>query len=287
MAELLRVIPSAELDKRLAAIFWGASGTGKTILAATAPRPILYLSWDIEGWQSVEDATDFHVVNLAEITDSSIVEHFRTYDSAIYKELTEKVKSFGIKTIISDSITKYVSRSMEHACAIGNIYATGNEKGKISIYKPGWTAYGIRTALLHGYISNVGMFASKNKLNCVFIGHEDQPKIIGEGEAQKIIYQTMRLGGDNGFEVPIDVREVWHFSSNKDDFTISLRPFPVINEHAVKTQHSALVKPMKTTMFDATTMKSIIWEKNSKTDRLDVWLDKWTAKKSALTAEDI
>ena len=264
-------------EKRFVGLFWGASGTGKTILAATAPKPILYLGWDIEGWQSVQNRTDFYVINLADM-GTDVVEHFTHYNSPAYKDLTAKVEALGIKTIISDSLTKFVSRALERATVIGPGYAQKGEK--VSLFNPGWTGYRIRTALLHAYITNMGLFCSKFGLNNILIGHEDQPKTIGDGENQRILFQSLRLGGDSGFEVPIDVREVWHFAVDGDNGKISLRPFPVTPGSA------ALVKPMKSTMFDTNSLKTIIWDKDSADDRLDIWLEKWKTK-GVLTAKDL
>lgn len=278
MAELLTVQSGDELEKRFSGIFWGHSGTGKTVFSATAPRPILYLGWDIEGWQSVKDTTDFNVINLAD-ADTPVVEMFMNRKGRIYDELLEHCKTHNIKTIINDSITTYVSLALDHAATIGQAYARKNEK--ISRFNPGWTGYGIRTTLLHSYIMNMGLFCSKHGLNCIFIGHEDQPKEEGEGEARRILYTTMRLGGDNGFEIPKDVREVWHFGMDEtgSNYRISLRPFPV------KAGSSALVRPMKSTMINTTKVKNINWQEGDSNDSLERWMEIWKTK-GQLVGED-
>lgn len=275
---MIEVFKLADIAKNFTAIFWGHSGTGKTVMAATGRRPILYLSWDINGFASVEDGADFHIMNFAQ-APNEIVEQFLQPDSKTFNEMAEYVKEHKIKTVISDSITSFAARALTHAGKIGSAYAKGKEQ--VSIYKPGFTGYGIRTTLLHQYVYNVGMFCDKHTLDCIFIGHEDQPKTVGEGENQRMLYTTMRLGGDNGFEVPKDVREVWHFKvdTGGETYTISLRPFPV------EVGKSALMRPMKSTMFDTTLLKSITWEKGE--DALSTWIEKWLTKGSQLTAKDL
>lgn len=275
---MIEVYKLDEIVKNFTAIFWGHSGSGKTVMAASGRRPILYLSWDINGFASVEDGADFHIMNFAQVPNE-IVEQFLQPDSKMFNEMEAYVKEHKIKTVISDSITSYAARALTHAGKVGNAYAKGKEQ--VSIFKPGFTGYGIRTTLLHQYVYNVGMFCDKHSLDCIFIGHEDQPKMVGEGDKQRILYTTMRLGGDNGFEVPKDVREVWHFKvdTNGETYTISLRPF------AVEPGSSALVKPMKSTMFDTASMKSITWEKGE--DKLHNWIDKWLVKGSQLNAKDL
>ena len=51
--------------RRMSMVLWGPSGAGKTTLAATAPRPILWLNFDPDGTSSLMDQKDILIADFA------------------------------------------------------------------------------------------------------------------------------------------------------------------------------------------------------------------------------
>jgi len=101
-----KITPVGEIPTRITAVFYGKSGTGKTTLASTFPKPILFLDIREQGEDSISDAgPDVHSLR---ITDADELEQ-------IYWYLTSSKHPY--KTVVIDTVTQmqdiYLKKVME------------------------------------------------------------------------------------------------------------------------------------------------------------------------------
>ena len=58
--------------RRMSTIIWGPSGAGKTTLAATAPRPILWVNFDPDGTSSLMDEEDIIIADFSSFNEMAL-----------------------------------------------------------------------------------------------------------------------------------------------------------------------------------------------------------------------
>ena len=68
--------------RRMSTIIWGPSGAGKTTLAATAPRPILWVNFDPDGTSSLMDQDDIHIADFS-TSNPNVVAKSKILDSSV------------------------------------------------------------------------------------------------------------------------------------------------------------------------------------------------------------
>ena len=76
--------------RRMNMVLWGPSGAGKTTLAATAPRPILWVNFDIDGTSSLMDQEDIFIADYSK-ENPNVVATFKREDTASIKGLLRTI----------------------------------------------------------------------------------------------------------------------------------------------------------------------------------------------------
>jgi hypothetical protein len=216
-------------DQRFAGLIWGPAGSGKTVLASTAPGRKLHLCFDPDGELSLADRADVSVLRLYKVNPLTVVGEMRKPDPYnLTRYLTEHS---DVETVIFDSMTMFASMALHEAVA-----ANKSQRNKISIEQPGISAYAYRNALVLGTATTMLAVTAKCNRNIIFTTHEGSPDTDEDGHVQSI---TMILSTNLANQIGLRINEVWHLrDTDGKQRTISVRP------------HSRYT-PMKTRLFDA------------------------------------
>jgi hypothetical protein len=216
-------------DQRFAGLIWGPAGSGKTVLASTAPGRKLHLCFDPDGELSLADRADVSVLRLYKVNPLTVVGEMRKPDPYnLTRYLTEHS---DVETVIFDSMTMFASMALHEAVA-----ANKSGRNKISIEQPGISAYAYRNALVLGTATTMLAVTAKMNRNIIFTTHEGSPDTDEDGHVQSI---TMILSTNLANQIGLRINEVWHLrDTDGKQRTISVRP------------HSRYT-PMKTRLFDA------------------------------------
>jgi hypothetical protein len=86
---------------RMSMVIWGPSGCGKTTIAATAPRPILWINFDPDGTSSLMDQEDIHIADFSMENPNKVVT-FKHENAGGIKQVLDDHPD--IKTVVFDSI---------------------------------------------------------------------------------------------------------------------------------------------------------------------------------------
>jgi hypothetical protein len=101
------VKPIADIQRFPSFVLYGRSGTGKTTLAATFPKPILYLDVKDEGTDSIADVEGIMVKDIRTFEDFELV----------YWSLQKDASRF--KTIVIDTVSQLQQIVvLEHAASM-------------------------------------------------------------------------------------------------------------------------------------------------------------------------
>lgn len=226
---------------RFTALIWGSSGTGKTVLAATAPGRKLWLLYDPEGDSSIAYRDDVEILNLADQPDN-FVEKFKSEDPlGLDKILAEHPE---IETVVFDSLTTYGEHAMAHAV----VKARGTPKGKSSTLEdPGFAGYGNKNTWTRLLVKNLLTVTAKHKRNMIFIAHEDKPTTNDQGQ---VLFISIMLGSSLNEQVPVSISEIWNVSDTGKERRIAIRP-------------CRMRKPMRTRMFTVQQGPEFKWTYNA------------------------
>jgi hypothetical protein len=231
----------------MAIVIWGSAGCGKTTLAATMPRPILYLQFDPGGHKSILKADEWKAKGEFFRFDLS------RENSAITNEMMKEnplaiegfIKEHAIKTVIFDSTTTYSDLALENAIRYG-IPGIGPHlylKKPITREAPGQNGYGHRNAQVLDTVKQLMRSTYRTNSHIVFLSHEAAPE--KDPDSGVILYITMMLGGQLPEYTGLNMDEVWFMSQDDKRYRVCIRP-------------ARMRKPMKTRMFDANS--GIEWE---------------------------
>jgi len=216
---------------RMAMIIWGPSGAGKTTLAATAPRPILWVNFDPDGTSSLMDQSDIYIADFS-MESPNKVETFKHENAGGVKQALEDNPE--IQTVVFDSITSFNEMALKH----GITQVRG-----ASMEMPTLQGYGRRNSYtMQGIMSVIRATGACNK-HVIFIAHEDMPK---QDEMTGAIMVSILVGGKMQAEIPIKLSEVWHLEDTG-------------KEHKISIRSSRLRKPMKSRMFRTDGDSSFSW----------------------------
>lgn len=154
---LSKAVPVKSSTKAITALFYGKSGTGKTTLAASFPKPALLIDIREQGTDSVVDVPDLDVLRLDSWKDFE----------AIYWSL-EKVKGHKYKTVILDGMSQLQEMALE---------AAREEENKPDGFLS-QRIWGIASSKLKTWIMNYRDLVNHG-INVVFLG---QYKLSGGGD---------------------------------------------------------------------------------------------------------
>lgn len=138
-----RVKPVAEMTTGLSALFYGRSGTGKTTLSSTFPKPMLLLDINEKGTDSISDVEGVDVLSLQDWND---------FEDVYWWVLDQKYK-----TIVIDAISSLQDYAIEKV-----------RGGDGPISKRTW---GEASGLMKTWIVNYRDLIDR-ELNVVFLAHD-------------------------------------------------------------------------------------------------------------------
>lgn len=250
-------------------VIWGREGIGKTYLAASMPKPAMYLTFDPNAMNGVNDLIVDGVVKEEDLPYLSFDEgNYREVASA-YKNssnpfsLDEAYDQMPFKTLVVDSLTSFFKLAMQYAVSVASTFET--KKGiASSMEQPGLAGYGVRSMVTKEMIFNVVNWCRKKKVNCVLIAHEGA---LVKDEVNGLMYHELSLSGDIPMEMSRWVDEVWFMAQNGE------------GKRSVCVHTSGRVRPLKTRMFadDVTNFEATnlnltelidAWRKTGKIDDL-------------------
>mgnify|MGYP003148693529 CR=1 FL=1 len=212
--------PKTQL-RRMSTIIWGPSGAGKTTLAATAPRPILWINFDSDGTSSLMDQEGIYIADFSTQSPNKVVT-FKHENAGGVKALLDDHPD--IQTVVFDSITSFNMMALQH----GITEITG-----ATFEAPTLAGYGRRNSYTMQAVMSLVKLTAKYNKHCIFIAHEDTPQ---KDEMTGAMMVSILVGGKMQSEIPIRFSEVWYLQDTGKDRKITIRS-------------SRLRKPMKSRMF--------------------------------------
>ncbi len=239
---------------RMSMVIWGPSGCGKTTLAATAPRPILWVNFDPDGTSSLMDQEDIHIADFSMENPNKVVT-FKHENAGGIKQVLDAHSE--IQTVVFDSITSFNEMALKHAVS---------EVRGASMELPTLQGYGRRNSYtMQGIMSVIRATGALNK-HCIFIAHEDSPS---KDEMTGAMMVSILVGGKMQSEIPIKLSEVWHMEDTGKDRKITIRS-------------SRMRKPMKSRMFVQSDESSFTWKFNPESWEgvgIKDWYEEWVENK--------
>lgn len=159
--------PVSEVKREVSAALYGRSGTGKTTLAASWPKPILYLNIADNGEESISDIEDLDVVDIT--TSDELLEQ------VLWLAKKANRGKLIYKTIILDTMTQLQSMLVRELV----------EKEKINTKKKRPGDFGTLTrrhwGLIAGDLIKVIMDIRALPVNSVFIAQE---RVFNSGDEE-------------------------------------------------------------------------------------------------------
>lgn len=189
-------------------LLWGKEGVGKTYLSASMPKKILYLTFDPNALNGVNDLLINGKIQSDQIPMLS-------YDEGDYKEIAKAYKDinnpFGLEdvykdlkfnTLVIDSLSSYFKLALQY----GVDYTNMTDREKCSIEKPSYGGYGVRSVATKNMVFNVINWCNKHNINSMFIAHKgDMVKDNDTG----MLYHGLGLSGDISTEIAKWFDECW------------------------------------------------------------------------------
>lgn len=231
-------------EQRISLLLWGASGTGKTTLACTAPGKKLLVLFDPDGDASIAERDDVDVVDMSSARNN-IVDQFKQESVMGIAKVIDQYD-----TIIIDSLTNAQHMSVMHAVTV--------VKGA-TIERPSLQGYGHRNALVTQLVKNLLRLTAKHNKHVIFIAHEGAPQTNDDGVVTAI---TVALGGQLQTAAPVDFSEVWSLQDTGKTRRILIRP-------------ARSYKPCKTRMFITTGGPEFTWVHTG--HEIADWYEAWKA----------
>lgn len=145
-----RIAPIGDVDTPMSALLYGRSGTGKTAMAATFPKPLLVLDVREKGTETIANVPGIHLASVDKWSEMDEVYYYLKENPTKYK------------TIVIDQISQLQDLAMEQARRDDNLEATDLLPRRV------WGA-------ISGMLKNT-LFAYRDLvnygINVVFIAHE-------------------------------------------------------------------------------------------------------------------
>lgn len=211
---------------------WGPSGVGKTTIAATAPKKILWLQFDPGGTRTLN------------LDDNHIVLDLSTQAAGIVTKLTAKdplkLRQFlkdnpDVRTIVLDSLTTLID--------IALLKAVQESKGA-TLQLPGIPAYGWRNTLVLAVIKELLSVVNDAGVNFIVIAHDGPAE---KDEVTGRLFVSFLAGGNLQNLIPLRFDEVWNMEDSGKERRLYVRSNP--NK-----------KPMKSRIFNTATGDYFVWK---------------------------
>lgn len=250
--------PAAQIE-RSSGLIWGPSGAGKTVLASTAPKDILWINFDPDGpatLAQVHGHDNIKVLDYASEPHSCVMK-FRNEDPIGLDKFLKDNENF--RSVIFDSLTTYGEKGLHH----GVIVAAATVKGRGSTLEdPGYGGYGNKNTWMNMCVMNLLKVTSKYNRHMYFIAHEDKPERDSQGN---ILSYSIMLGSSLIVQVPVKLSEIWRLEDTGKKRRIAIRS-------------CRMRKPMKTRMFKTDGEPEFDWEYDPDTGKggtIERWYNKW------------
>jgi hypothetical protein len=237
---VLNMMDDFDKDMPLNIVLWGKNGCGKTILASTALTPILFITFDPNGYQTIKDRPGNFVYNLVDASPD-ICADMQKFDDNV--GVFNYLKQRGIRTVVFDSLTSYWDLALHYA--VGKDARTNNQ---ISMETPSQAGYGRRVRAVHAAMTSLMGLTMRMKIDTIIILHEKaqqtkQVVVQGAGGKPTVVEQlqdiTPSVTENIMNSIGVRVGEIWHMTAlDGGKRRIEVRPC-----------HN--YSPMKTRMFEA------------------------------------
>jgi len=236
--------------RRMSIVIWGPAGSGKTTLAATAPRPILWMNFDVDGTSALMDQEEVLIADYETMTPATVEQFMSSGCAGLKKFLSEHPE---VKTVVFDSVTSFRDKALLHGV---------DKTPGATIEQPQLAGYGKRNTYLYQAIIKVTEITRAAGVHCVLVAHEAAPQ---KDEVTGQLLVSMLVGGNLQTEIPIKLSEVWYLEDDGKKRKITIRS-------------SVLKRPMKSRMFISSGKNNFKWlfdPEDWKGEGIEEWFDRW------------
>lgn len=219
-------------------LLWGKEGVGKTYLSASMPKKIMYLTFDPNALNGVNDLIVSGQLKQEDIPYLSLDEGDYKEVAMAYKDsrnpfnLNHYYQQMLFNTLVIDSLTSWFKLAMTYAIELARSYGL---KETPTIERPQLVGYGIRSTATKEMAFNVVNWCRAHGVNCVFIAHKGE---MQKDEQTGLMYSSVGLSGDIATEIARWCDEAWMMGVDGQ------------GNRLLQVQPLANARPIKTRMFD-------------------------------------
>jgi len=234
-------IKAKEPDKDTASniFIWGPSGVGKTTLAATAPKRMVWLQFDPGGTRTLTLDENHIVLDLSSETGGVITKLSGKNPLKLEDFLKENT---DVRTICLDSLT-----TMGDIALLKSIQESKGATRQL----PGIPAYGWRNTIMLQVVQQLLTTCKLYNVNLIIIAHEgpaDKDEVTGR------LFISFTAGGNLQNLIPLRFDEVWYMEDSGKDKRVYVRANP--NK-----------KPMKSRLFNTANNDHFVWKYDPATNK--------------------
>jgi hypothetical protein len=237
---------------RMYLLVWGASGCGKTTLAATAPGAKAIIQFDPQGATSIANRDDFYLLDISGSSFTMTMMEFQKADPFGMRAFITAHPD--VETVVIDSITTLSFQALQ--------YAVTKAGGNSNIEVPGMNGYGTRNNVMRRAVQVIMQICSELKKHLIVITHEAAPDKDTQGNTIEV---TMSLSSSLANDVSLRFNEVWHMKDIGMERVIYVRP-------------AGVWKPMKSRMFQSQKDAKFVWHYNADAlhgEGISDWFHQW------------
>jgi hypothetical protein len=222
----------AEKDTSFNMFIWGPSGAGKTTLAATAPKRMVWLQFDPGGTRTLNLDENHIVLDLSAETGGIITK--------LTNKNPLKIEDFlkanpDVRTLVLDSIT-----TMSEIALTKSIQESKGATRQL----PGIPAYGWRNTIMLQVVQQLLSTCKTYNVNLIIIAHEGAAE---KDEVTGRLFISFVAGGNLQNLIPLRFDEVWYLEDSGKERRVYVRANP--NK-----------KPMKSRIFNTATGEYFVWK---------------------------
>lgn len=246
----VEITTAKQQSRRMSIFLWGPSGAGKTTLASTAPKPILWVNFDPDGTSSLQDSEDILVADFSTAKPNVVLKFKHENFNGLQSLLEDHPE---IQTVVFDSVTSYSTLSL--------LQGVSEVRGA-TVEAPTLQGYGRRNSYTIQALQAVIRLTAKLNKHLVVIAHEDVPQ---KDELTGVMTVSILIGGKMHAEIPAKFSEVWYLQDTGKDRVVTIRS-------------SRIRKPMKSRMFKTDGAEDFKWGydvEEMQGDGIENWYNKW------------